>query len=574
MSSTKVWLVILALLVVIVAAIVVTAGFYFLLQRPTVVRAGTVVEVQLGGPALELPSENPLVQIFQPHTLNVWDLVQLFDYAARDDRVAAVYLEIQPLQWSWAQVEEVRDAILQFRESGKPVHCFSAADLMTEGTLYLASAADTITLNPEAAVTVKGLLIEVTFFKRMLEKLSIRPDFLQFKEYKSSEPYTRDDLSPLVREMLESILRDLQERWIVTVARDRDLSEQQLRGLLEISVLPADAALQAGLVDGLGYKDEIMEMLKSEAGTEPDYRGVKAANYLKGARPRFRPSSGHRVALVGGLGTITSGESDAFMEVLGGSTLASHLRAVREDSRFKGVIFRVNSPGGSAVGSDMVWREVRLLEENNKPVVVSMSGTAGSGGYYIAMGARRIVSQPSTITGSIGVILGKFNLRGFFDWLGISVDQVKLYPNADLFSAFSSFDDRQRQVVEAAMERLYNNFVEKAAEGRGLSFEELEPLARGRIYTGAQARELGLVDELGGLSTAVAEMKEALNLGEDEELELILYPRPKTLLELLTTDGLPSLRLRFQSAHERVQDELRRLLTSPPWLLMPEITVQ
>jgi protease-4 len=220
----------------------------------------------------------------------------------------------------------------------------------------------------------------------------------------------------------------------------------------------------------------------------------------------------------------------------------------------------------------MIWKEVALLEEADKPVVVAMSGVAGSGGYYISMAARTIISQPSTITGSIGVIFGKFDMEGLYEWLGISVDEVKTSPNADIFSINASLNDEQRQSVESWMEDIYGNFVGKAADGRQMAYEELEPQARGRIYTGVQAKELGLVDELGGLQTAIDHMKEALELEEDEEIELVLYPRPKSFWEQLTSGGLIQVR-QEPSINQWLQKQFPLLSRPGPWILMPEANI-
>ena len=221
----------------------------------------------------------------------------------------------------------------------------------------------------------------------------------------------------------------------------------------------------------------------------------------------------------------------------------------------------------------MVWKEVRLLEEAKKPVVVSMSGAAGSGGYYISMGASRIVSHPSTITGSIGVIFGKFDLEGLYDWLGMSVDRVKISPNADLFSASTPLSAIQRQQITAWMQEIYDTFVTKAAEGRGTTFEDLEAKAHGRIYTGAQALELGLVDSLGGFETAVTELKEVLGLEPGDELELVHYPRPKGLWELLSSGDLVHLPFESASLKKWLESELHNLTTPAPRLLMPEARI-
>ena len=572
MSKQKKWILLLLLLLGIFSFIVLASGFYLLSYEPvTEIREGSVVEVVLSYAIEELPPESPVFVALQGRIPNLWELGEVFQHAARDDRVSAILLEIHPLAWNWGQIEELRDHIKRFRESGKAVHAFLAVDIGGEQELYLASAADSITINPGSGLLINGLVAEVTFYKGVLEKLKIRPEFIQFKEYKSSEQFSREKLSPEIREMLESVLGDLEDRFVSTVAAERQLEEEALREIMTVGMIPAKLAHEKGLLDSLGYRHEIEEQLKFVGEGKEEYRGVPQSRYLAAARSKYDGESAHRVALLGGLGSIIAGRSEPLMNVVGGTTLADQLRKIREDDELKGVILRVNSPGGSAVGSDMIWKEVRRLEEADKPVIVSMSGVAGSGGYYISMGARRIVTQPSTITGSIGVIFGKFDLQGFYEWLGVSVDRVKSFPNADVLSVLSSMSPDQRKHIENWMETIYEDFVRKAAEGRGLEYDDLEAKARGRIYTGAQARELGLVDTLGGLNTAVSEMKRALDLEQTEQLELVLYPKRKTLLEAALSGEL--IKIDPPSLTGWFQQSLNRLDRPGPWLLAPDVNI-
>ena len=568
----KTWILIVVLLFVVVMAIAVGTGFYYLTSQQVEVRKNTIVEVSVGGSAYELPTQSPFNLMWRPRTLSLWELGELFRYAAGDERVSGVYLEIHPLVWSWGQLEELRGHIRHFQTSGKPVHALVAVDMMTDAEMYLASVANSVTLNPDAGLLVNGLMAEVTFFKRTLEKLGIQPQFIQFKEYKSPERFSREKMTPAIRGMLKSVLQDLQQRFIQTVARDRGINAARLRNLMNQGMAQGDVAVQENLVDRLGYKDDLEKELEVGEEGDEEYRSIAATPYLASVRDKFRVKSRHKVALLGGIGGITSGRSEPLADVIGGITVSSHLRKIRKDDDIKGVIFRVDSPGGSAVGSNMIWREVRLLEETGKPVVVSMSGVAGSGGYYISMGAHHIISQPSTITGSIGVIFGKFDVTGLYDWLGMDVERVKTSPNADILSPFASLTEAQKEQVESWMERIYTRFVERAAEGRNQESEELEKKARGRIYTGSQALALGLVDELGGLRSAVEHMKAILDIGEEEQIELVLYPKPKALWETLLSEGLwnlgaPPFPLRW------LQGEMRSLATPAPWLLIPEIRI-
>jgi len=571
MRGTRLWILVIVLMLVIVLAIAAGAGFYYVISRPPAIEKETVVEVNLSGVVSELPAEDPFTILLGSRVQDLWKLRKVFRSASQDDRVTAVFLKIQPLMTSWAQIEEIRESLLSFRTSGKQVHAFLAVDMATERELYLASAADHVTLSPIASVLMNGLMAEVVFMKRTMDKLGVRPQFIHFKEYKDPEIYSRESLTPEIRGMLRSVLTDLQDRFVQTVSADREVEEQRLRQLMDIGILSAKMAMDEGLIDAVGYEHQIRNEIQASTGATT-YRSSTVSEYLDTVDNWQRRQAEARVAVVGAVGTIISGSSEPFAGLMGGSTIAGRLREVREDGSFDGVILRVNSPGGSAVGSDMVWKEVRLLEEANIPVVVSMSSTAGSGGYYIAMGASRIVSQPSTITGSIGVLFGKFDLSGLYDWLGMDVDRIKLAPNADIFSPFSSMTSEQRDQVEQLMLAVYEDFVGKAAEGRQTSFEDLEPKARGRIYTGAQALENGLVDELGGFTAAVKAMKEELILSETDEIELELYPRPKSFWEALASNELFEVRIP-QQLSQYFSEELRRLEIPSAWLLVPDIRI-
>jgi protease-4 len=577
MSKKTLWVfgIILAVLVVFLAMGLLSL---YLLTRPSKieVRQNSVLEISVDGEIPEFPSTSPFAKIAASDSLNIIELRRLLGAAAKDSHISAVYLAIHPLANSWAQVEEIRDFIQQFRKSKKKVHAHLVVDMASEKELYLASAADEIYLNPDAGLIVNGLVAEIGFYKKMMAKLKIEPQFLQFKEYKSAENFTREKMTPEFRSMLESILTDIQGRFIRTVASERKIDAARLRQIINKGMAPARLALQEHLVTALGYEDEIQSrLLTDKVGGGKEYRSINASKYLKSLPNQSSGATRQRVALIAGLGPIISGSSDEMWErFMGGETMAGRLRQIREDKDIKGVLFRVDSPGGSAVGSDKVWREVRLLEKEGKPVVVSMAGVAGSGGYYISMGARKIVAQPSTITGSIGVIFGKFNLRCLYeDWLGITTDQIKLAENADIFSPVHSLTEPQKEQIRSWMEEIYNNFVRKAAEGRGMTFADLEPKAHGRIYTGAQAQKLKLIDQLGGLSTAVSLLKKELKVPESDEIELVLFPKPKSLWQSLAEGDLFKVSTPVPSLDSFLKTTLQRLETPAPWLITPEVTI-
>jgi len=568
------WIVAVLLITITLFFGLVLYGAYRLMRSGKVeITQKSVLEVDLGSAIPEMPPSSSLARLFDKDAVSMVDMNRVFRAAAKDPQITSVYLSVHPLAMPWAQVEELRDFLREFKKSGKKVITHLQLDMAEEKELYLASLSDEIYLNPDAGLLINGLMAEVEFYKRTMDKLKVEPQFLQFKEFKSAESFTREKMTPEFRSMLESILSDVQSRFVQTVAQERHIDEHRLQELIKIGMAPASLALKERLVTAVGYEDEIQTKFLPEKSKE--YRTVSVSRYLKAIPERSGKKAKQKVALIGGLGPITSGEgNDVWGNLMGGETMASRLREIRKDKDVKGVLFRIDSPGGSAVGSDKVWREIRLLETEGKPVVVSMSGVAGSGGYYIAMGARKIVAQPSTITGSIGVIFGKFNVRGLYEyWLGITTDQVKLAENADIFSPLHSLTNEQKEQVRSWMEAVYNTFVKKAAEGRRMKFEELEAKAHGRIYTGSQAKSLGLIDEIGGLSTALALLKKELKVPDNEEVELVLYPKPKSLWQALAEGDFFGSSLPKLSA-DSLKQAIRSLEIPSPWLLAPNVEIR
>ena len=574
-KGVKIFGVILVVLLILFGAMVF-ALFRFTRPAEIKVRNDSVLELSIGGELTDLPPTSPLAQLTGQGKLSLFEMGQVLQAAAEDERISSLYCRIYPLQSSWGGVEELRSFMQRFRESGKKIYAYLSLELVNDRDLYLASAADEIHLNQDAALLVNGLVAEVSFYSKMMNKLKVRPDVLQFKEYKSPGNYTRSKLTPEVRSMYRSLLSDIQQRFKQALSRERRIAPQQLDRLMQNGIQSASSALTAGLVTHLGYEDQIRDRLKVEApGGEPEYRSISASDYLRAVKRQDRPAGPHKVALLGGIGQITAGRSDETWDnFMGGDTMVSRLRKIRKDKSVKGLLFRVNSPGGSAVGSDKIWREIRLMEEAGKPVVVSMGGVAGSGGYYIAMGARKIVAQPSTVTGSIGVIFMKFNLSGLFDqWLGITVDRVKLAENADILSPMTSLNSRQRGEVEDWMSHIYNTFVEKAAEGRHLTVEEMEGQAGGRIFTGSQARQHQLIDAVGGLNTALELLKKELNIPPEEEVELVLYPKPKSLWQSLLSADWAQVSGTEPSLKSLLGERLSAMTHPAPWLIVPELRI-
>lgn len=556
-------------LLVIGLAVLAGAALLYYAARPALPSPGTVLEVQFSGELTERPRTDPWSVFSSPRGMNLWDLRRALKSAKTDERIGAVLLNVGPFSASWAQIEEIRALVEDFKQSGKPVVAFLELDIAQEGDLLLAGAADRIVMNPVSGFLIDGLMAQVTFYKRTLDKLGIRAEFFQLKEYKNPGNFTRTSLTPEVQEMLTSLISDLQAQFVSGVSEARGKTPAEIEELVDRGLIPAEVALQHGLVDKLSYRAELLEELRKQVGTER-YRAVSLPDYLKTLSPG--PSSAKaRVAYVSAEGVIVTWGGTGFGVLIEAQQLTRELRDIRDIPEIKGVILRIDSSGGSAVASDMIWKEVGELEAAGKPVIVSMGGTAASGGYYIAMNGRRIVAEPSTITGSIGVIFGKFDLSGLYDWLGIDVQQVKGAPNAGFFSLARPLTPEQARRIEEWMGDVYHGFVGKAAEARGMDYDQMEMRARGRIYTGRQALEQGLVDTLGGVDEAVTLMKEELGLTPEDQISLQLFPEPKTILEALLESGFLGLSV---PPVEEIRELLQELQTPRAWLIAPTVTVR
>jgi protease-4 len=540
------------------------------------IESGTVVELELEGGFPEGTTGRPLEPLVEK-SLSIYDIRQILDYAARDNQVNAILLKIRPLEIGWGAVEELRDALRDFRKSNKKIYALLDGDFVEEKEYYLATTADKIVVNPESGMLINGLIAQVQFFRKAFDKLNIEPDLIQFKEYKSAaEPLMREHMSEYFREVLDSMLTDIQERFVKNAAESRKLDPTRIQSLMELGMFVSRRAKEEGLIDQLGYKNDVEnELAFGEKEGKKDYRGVAAKSYLRYAEGKFKPSPRYKMALIFAEGAITSGKQSPYQEGIGGETLSGYLREARKNKDIKAIVMRINSPGGSAVGSDLIWREVVTAKKENKPVVASMSTVAGSGGYYIAMGANTIVCQPSTITGSIGVVGGKINVRGFFeDWLKINVDTVKKSKNADILSFYTSMDEEQRERWRDWMQNVYNDFVTKVAEGRNSDYNKIEPLAHGRVWTGRQAKEKGLIDELGGLDVALKIAKEKAGIPAAEPVELVIYPKKKSLWEVVASlDVLVGPNLRQKTEMEYLRDLVQRISQPQPWLMMPDIDI-
>ena len=486
--------------------------------------------------------------------------------AAREDGgVQGLAVYVQSADFGLAKAQEMRRQFAELRRAGKFVECYlESAGEGSNGTLsyYLATACDKIHLAPAADVNLLGLYVEGVFFKGSLDKLKIEPDFNHVGQYKSAaETFTESQFTPPAAAAINAVLDDSFGQIVADIAQARRLAPAAVRRLIDEAPYVAREALDKGLVDGLAYPDEFKKRIESRAGGDP--RLVRVQDYQPG-----RGLGSKELAVVFALGVIVSGEGGA--QPFGGETLvgsddmAEVLRNLAEDDSVAAVVLRIDSPGGSALASDLILREVELLGRK-KPVVVSMSDVAASGGYYIAAKAAKIVAEPMTLTGSIGVVGGKFVTRRLEEEvLGITRDPLKRGANADLYTSLAPYSPEQEERIRRQMARVYDLFLSHVVKGRKMSRRAVEEVAQGRVWTGTAAKRLGLVDELGGLDRAVELAREAAKIPAGERVRLAFYPERPTWIELLGERREPMLPAGLSRLAQALDPRPMGMLELPP----------
>ena len=526
------------------AIIVSMAGIavlYLMVSGAPSVASDSVLVLPVRGGLAE-HRQNALLTPFGPGGPTVRSVTDSLRKAKVDDRISGVILkpQIGP-RLLWGKLQEIRDAVADYRESGKPIAAF--LEYGGAEDYYLASAADKVYLMPGSPLEVVGRAQYEMFFRNALDKVGTYPDVLAAGDYKTAaNQYTETTMTPAHREMAESLNRDLYEQMVEGIAESRGLTGDEVRRLVDEGPFLPEDALAAGLVDGLAYADEVKDRQPFDAA---DGREISDSDYRQVGLRSVGLNQGERIALIYAVGAINSGSSSFDVlngEVLGSDTLTSAIRSAREDDSVRAIVLRIDSPGGSAIASDVIWREVGLARESGKPIVASMSDLGASGGYYIAMGADAIVAQPATLTGSIGVVFGKFTTGGTYEKLGVGIEPVSEGRFAEIYSPVTRFSEAERAKVQEHVDAIYEQFVTKAAEGRQTTRDRLHEVAQGRVWTGRQALEHGLIDEVGGLGRAIALAKEKAGIDPGDEVELVIYPRPKGFFELLE-EGFPLARI-------------------------------
>ena len=502
------------------------------------VRDKSVVEIRLQYPVKERSSKNPFESFdydaFESRQeLGLHDILRNIDKARRDERIKGIFLNLSSLSMGIATLDEIRGALSEFRKSGKFIYAY--ADSYSQGAYYLASVANTVAVNPEGGVELRGLHTELMFFKGALDKLGIEPEVIRHGKFKSAiEPFTLDKMSPENREQISRLLGSVWNTWLGNISADRKLPKEELQAIADqYRSRKAKDALDLRLIDKTAYFDEVTDDLRKQCGLEEKekVRYVELQKYNKAYVKPEKEFSNRKIAVVYAVGEIRSGQGSD--EVIGSERISEAIRKARLDTTVKAIVLRVNSPGGSALASEVIWREA-LLARKAKPLVVSMGDLAASGGYYISCIADTIVAQANTLTGSIGVFGLLFNTQNMWkDKLGITFDTVRTGRFADIGSLSRPLTAEERAIYQEEVEQIYNVFIGHVAEGRNMTTAAVDSIGQGRIWSGTDAKQIGLVDVISGLETAKSIAAKMAGL---DNYRTVNYPEQKEFLQKLMED--------------------------------------
>lgn len=515
-------------------------------EKTVSVKDNSVLYVKLNGPISERGVKNPFENFnfsgFNGEMgLGLDEIKQCFESAKTDEKIKGVYLNLESIECGIATLEEIRNAMLDFKKSGKFIYAYS--ELYGQKAYYLSTVADKIILNPQGDMEFKGLSAQIMFYKKALENLNVEMQIFRHGKFKSAiEPYLLEKMSEANRLQTETFLNSLWNHMLNGISKTRKMEVSELQGIADDMKIgdPSDAK-NLGLVDELQYEDEVMSMLRKKIGIgeKEKINFVKLADYKKRAEREMKKEDkkekAGKIAVIYAVGSIESGEGDE--NTIGSERIAKAIRDARNDSTIKAIVLRVNSPGGSALASDVMWREVTLAKKT-KPFIVSMGDVAASGGYYISCAADKIYAQPNTITGSIGVFGMMPNIQGLLTQkLGINIDTVNTNKHSDMGTMYRPVSEMERAHVQRGVENIYDVFIGRVADGRGMSKSEVDSIGQGRVWSGVDALKIKLVDELGGIDDAIA------------------YASKKAKLDNYTIESLPKQKDPFEDFFKEMSEE-------------------
>lgn len=560
-------------------------------KKKVKIAENSILELKLNKQIRDQSDDNPFENFdfgsFENNApLSLRDIIISIEKAKSDDRIKGIYIQIPYLQASFANTEEIRAALVSFKESGKFIVSYS--ENYSQNEFYLTSVADEIYLNPSGDLSFDGLSAQLMFFKDALSRLEIDMQVIRHGKFKSAiEPYIREDMSEENRKQLKSLIHSIWDYQLATISKDRNISVDMLNEIADsLKIRTAEDALEQGLVDGLKYEDEVAEILKEKLGIEADDKlhlaslkdlrktsSSKSEGDKEEANDNTEEStdstavavekinSKNKIALIFAEGEIVSGESRN--NIMGSETIAKAIKDARTDDKVKAIVLRVNSPGGSALASDVIWREANLAKDE-KPFVVSMGSAAASGGYYISCAADKIFAENSTITGSIGVFGLIPNIQGMMNnKLGITFDHVNTNEYSDGLTTFRPMAKVEKEAIQEAIEDIYDDFTSRVAEGRNMTQAEVDSIGQGRVWTGILAKEIGLVDEIGGLNDAI---DEAIKMAEVSDYKIKKLPAKKDVYKKLLEEFGAEVKIEFMGEElgeaEKYYSNMKKALSS------------
>ena len=521
--------------VIVLCSVAMFVALILLVGRGPSVPSNATLTLRLGGDLAETSPDNVVGYLSGTRTPIVRAIVDNLRKAKVDRRVATVLLKETGFTTPyWGKIQEIRDAILDFKKSGKPIYAY--LEYGGDRDYYLATAADKVFMLPSSPLDLTGVATYELFFRGTLDKIGAYPDIHRIGDYKTAaNTFTEKTMTRAHREMDESLNRALYDQIVAGIAAGRNKPEAEVRALIDDGPFLADQAKRLGLIDDVAYEDQVEEKLQPGSNK----KRVNGEDYATVATSSVGLDRGPRIAVIYASGAIVGGESgfDPLNgSVLGSDTLIEYIRQARRDSSIRAIVLRIDSPGGSAAASDAIWRELMIAKQEraNRPIVASMSDLAASGGYYIAMPADAIVAQPATLTGSIGIFGGKFITGGAYEKLGMHIESTSIGKHAEMNSPVRPYNESELKKITEQLDEFYQQFVERAAESRHSTPEKIDRLAQGRVWTGSQARENGLVDELGGLDQAIAVAKARANIDAGSSVEIVAFPGRKSVFQIMS----------------------------------------
>jgi protease-4 len=501
---------------------------WWLSRRGPRVEAGSVLVLEVSGEYVDAPVNPLLGRLFGTPERSLLALLSQLSKAERDERLHAVVVHLRDLEVGWGKAEEIRQALSRVREAGRSTVVFLELEGFGNAEYFVASAADRVVMAPAARNPLLGLAAEYLFLGGLFEKVGVEVEYERVGRYKSAvESYAEESMSEDNRAMMSSILDSIDAHFVEGIADGRGLAPGTVRAAIDEGVTTPERLLELGLIDEIAYFDEVLEA----QGERPQVEG-KAYAQVDPASVGFAPKA--TFALVQGAGAVVVGEGEMGsrgQRVIASETMSEAIEEAAESGTFAAILLRVDSPGGSPLASDRIWHAIQRAKEKGVPVVASYSDVAASGGYYLSVGADRIVSHPSTLTGSIGVFVIRPNLAGLLDQLDIGVATMTRGKRADLLLTSEPLSDAAREVLQRDVRSVYAQFVGRVAEGRDMESAQVDEVGQGRVWTGSQAAERGLVDALGGLREAALEAKRLAGLAEEDDVAIQVYPPPKPLAE-------------------------------------------